>query len=62
MNDKNWNFEKLPVFLECHIDFHDFQEQIWLSHNARHVCPKQHVALGPKQTSKQHSEPEAWPF
>ena len=30
--------ERLSIFLECPIDFDDFQEQIWYSCNARHVC------------------------
>ena len=26
------------VFSECSVDFDDFQEQAWKSHNGRHVC------------------------
>ena len=33
-----WNYDVQAVFLECSVDFDDFQEQAWKSHNGRHVC------------------------
>ena len=42
-NDKIWNFERLFVLRDHPADFHDFQEQIQLSRNARHICAHTHT-------------------